>query len=225
MCRLADQGDAALAEAMGGHGRERPCLDAILDGNGAQHGLHAFLDPKAQRFQWQGSQFFRLLRGDDPDEAGAVAGKGNLRERAGGRVEFRRNISMLSAVAEVQNDGGLRIGPGFHADAGCIPDHRLPAICPDEEIGRERFAVRKRHRHAVVADIDRLGEGVEADNIVFLLHRFAENTEQGLVGDVPTKCIQADFGGTELHCRCSQQTVGSVYDLHGGKAGGRRRDA
>ncbi len=73
---FADQRNAALAEAIGGHTGERPDLYAVLDRDLAEHRLHAVLDQAAECHPTIFRHWRPLRRLLHPDEAGAIAGQG-----------------------------------------------------------------------------------------------------------------------------------------------------
>src|SRR5690606_437021 len=89
---LSDQHEAPLAEPICRHAGQRKALRAVFNGDLAEHGLHALFDGPAEFGDRQLAQPGRLLRRQDPDEAGTAAGQGNLREGAAFRVKFARGI-------------------------------------------------------------------------------------------------------------------------------------
>ncbi|OJG00034.1 hypothetical protein AX760_11675 [Pararhizobium antarcticum] len=218
---FTDQHRAPLAEAVCDHARQRKCLWRGIDGDPAEHRLHALLDGERQGFQRQRCGFGCSLGFAHPDEARAVAGQGNLGERTILGVKFRRNIAVRQLMSKIEDDGGLRIGPAMHIDARRLAHGGTSSIGTDNEARRQRTSVIQNNHACSVIDGQIRKGFLDPDDPRMGKHGSLDQRQERCIRDVETEGIKADLGGMEGYCRRTQQPAGAIDDSHRGE--GRRQ--
>ena len=210
---FADQRDAVLREAARQGRGERKDLAARLDRDAAEHRLHPVLDLAATASASSSAPSARRLRTHDPDQAGALAGQGHLREGPGLGVELGRDIawSRLCAKQSTSADcGDRRVDdrmPAARAPARCARPQRRPSRAATEppSVDRRGDIVHRASQpaHHRASPIDR-GSA----------HRRCQRGIEARVGNVQAEMNLADLAGAECHRPAADEARRGVDDAH-----------
>ena len=209
-----DQGQPVAGEAIHRGAGERKALDRLLHRDRAEDRLHPVLDHPGQLVGRKLRIELGELRLLHPDERRMPARQRHLGERAGAGMELRRNRLMVDPVAEIQDDGALRVGPFAQADAGGFAHRRASAIGGDDEIDGQAAAVGQFDDGALALDTVAARRRVAALELRRVCRLRLQRGQEVAVEHVVAEGRQTDLAGAELDGGRAQKPAGVVDQAH-----------